>query len=225
MIKEVTEKLKRGVHQHGAVNIVCLGDSVTQGAFENGHCEASVSYSAKLAQMLQYFYQNSVVNVINSGIGGTTAQFAATRLERDVLCYHPDLVIVMFGVNDFGDINVYLESLAKIFDKMKEAGIPVIYATEHMMNTYVAPNTADIHLSYAEKTAEVQKNGTMDKVFSEGCKVAEEHGAYVCDIYSKWKMLNESGVDTTSLLANGINHPKPEMHTFVAYELMRMMLF
>ncbi len=47
----------------------------------------------------------------------------------------------------------------------------------------------------------------------------------ICDIYEKWKTLADLGVDTTSLLANGINHPKPQMNALLAYELLNMILF
>ena len=44
-------------------------------------------------------------------------------------------------------------------------------------------------------------------------------------MYSKWKSLNSCGVDTTALLANGINHPLPEMHTALAYEIISTIFY
>jgi lysophospholipase L1-like esterase len=38
--------------------------------------------------------------VINAGIAGNTTADALKRLDADVLRHHPDLVLVMFGVND-----------------------------------------------------------------------------------------------------------------------------
>ncbi len=225
MIQSFTEKLHCSLRGNEALTIVCLGDSVTYGAFGNGCVDQDAAYGKKLERMFKFFFPDKEINVINSGIGGTTAQFAVGRLERDVLAYNPDLVLVMFGVNDFGDIDAYGKALERIFARMKEENIPTVYATEHMMNTYTAKCTADEHLEYAAVTAAVQTNGTMDRVYALGREVAEKYGVAVCDIYKRWKTLNAHGVDTTALLSNGINHPCPEMHTLLAYEILSTILF
>ena len=48
--------------------------------------------------------------------------------------------------------------------------------------------------------------------------------AAVCDCYAKWKLLSQNGVDTTALLANGINHPSREMAWMFAYSLLETMM-
>ena len=40
------------------------------------------------------------IEVINKGIGGETAAGTLARLDRDVLSFHPDLVIWQLGTND-----------------------------------------------------------------------------------------------------------------------------
>ena len=45
----------------------------------------------------------------------------------------------------------------------------------------------------------------------------------VCDCYAIWKKLYESGVSTTELLSNKINHPSREMNKLFAVELVRTM--
>lgn len=71
-------------------NIVCFGDSLTQGV---GAGEGE-DYPSLLARQLAY-------PVINAGRGGDTSQDGLERLERDVLSHNPRLVIVFFGGNDF----------------------------------------------------------------------------------------------------------------------------
>ena len=46
----------------------------------------------------------------------------------------------------------------------------------------------------------------------------------MCDCYAKWKLLSQNGVDTTALLANGINHPSREMAWMFAYSLLETMM-
>lgn len=176
--------------------------------------------------MLSFFYPNQCFNVINAGISGTTAKFAVPRLERDVLKFQPDLVTVMFGVNDFGDPEGYRNALSSIFETLKAHNIPAVCITEHMMNTYVYEQGTDKNvLQYAYKTCDQQLNGKMDEMFDIAREVSAEHGVPVCDMYKKWKQLNKLGVDTTKLLANYINHPLPQMHDILAYELLSVLLF
>jgi hypothetical protein len=94
--------------------------------------------------------------------------------------------------------------------------------TPNMLNTYVAEDTAEGLKGYAKTTAGYQTSGRMDTYIAAAIEAARERGIPVCDCYAKWKALAESGVDTTMLLANRINHPTQEMHKLFAdslYEL------
>ena len=74
--------------------IVCFGDSVTFG----WNLEYKHSYPAQLEEQLKEKYAN--VKVINSGVGGNTVIDGIKRLERDIINYNPDTVIINFGLND-----------------------------------------------------------------------------------------------------------------------------
>jgi len=216
-------------NSEGSVNIVCIGDSVTQGCFLTSsdkykQWDVFESYTVKLHRALYELYPHKVFNVINSGIGGTTAAQAVVRFDRDVLSYHPDLVIIAFGVNDFGDLALYEKSIGEMTSKLKELGIPCIYMTEHMMNTYSAEDTAPENKDYSVTTAKAQTDGTMDTLFEHGKKAARENGAAVCDVYSKWKKMSQAGVDVTTLLANRINHPIGKMHDLFVSSLMETII-
>lgn len=220
MMQRFYDRLQDKLVNNGPVNIVCLGDSITEGCFEDGVKNPFEAYPAKLFKLLKNLFPNVTFNIINAGIGGTTAHFAASRLERDVLCHHPDLVTVAFGVNDFGDYDTYIKSLGEIFDVLNEKQIPCVFMTEQPMNTYVdEDNTAKKHYDYAHKTALVMKDGILDKAFDGAIALAKQKGIRVCDSYRKWKNMAAHGVDTTALLANRINHPNYNMHDFFAYWL------
>ena len=70
--------------------IVCFGDSLTagKGALQNE------SYPALLGAKVKE-------KVINAGVSGETSANALKRIEKDVFSYHPRIVIVEFGGNDF----------------------------------------------------------------------------------------------------------------------------
>ncbi len=218
--------------ENGSVNIVFLGDSVTHGCFSSGYGKASYdrfeSYTVKFHKMLTVLFPNTVFNIINSGIGGNTASMGLARFDRDVLAYHPDLVVISFGLNDHGEPEKYVESLGIMFDKLNTLEIPCVFLTENMMNTDLAEDIekeAGSFVDYAKVTAVKQTNGEMDELFAKGIAVAKSRGITVCDVYAKWKKLYECGANITMLLANRINHPIREMHDFTAYSLINTLFF
>ena len=227
MFELLHEKLKTSMQESASCTIICYGDSVTQGCFgpQDVHPTALDSYSVKLHSALQFLYPEKVINVLNAGVAGDTATRALLRFERDVLSHNPDLVIVAFGVNDFGNTDAYIESLGKIFDELNTRNIPCIYMTEHMMNTYSADDTSENIKEYSKVTAEAQNNGTLDNLWDRGIALAHEKGVAVCDVYHKWKKLHASGVDITKLLANRINHPVKQMHDLFVTSIIETLFF
>lgn len=214
--------------------VAFLGDSVTQGCFElqltsDGTVEtvydAQCGYHHVLENILSTLYPNVPINYVYAGISGDSAHGGLERLERDVLRYSPDLTVVSFGLNDSlrgeDGIELYGESLRRIFEKLKESGSEVIFMTENMMNTSVNYNELRSQfVKIAEKSANVQNSGMLTKYFDCAKRVADECGVAVCDVYSKWQAMYKSGVDIDRLLVNSINHPTRQMHSLFAYSLL-----
>ncbi len=222
-IKEKIHLDYDGLIKHGPINIVAFGDSVTHGAFEKDVLDYEAAYWNQLRKKILEVRDYVPVNTINAGIGGITAYDSLDRIESQVLTHNPDLVIVCFGLNDVnGELDVFCSSLKTIFEKLTAIGTDVIYLTPNMLNTYVdEENTAEVFMEYAYKTAEMQNNGRMDTFIQEAIKVAEEAGITVCDCYGEWKEMSKTK-DTTQMLANRINHPTREMHTFFADRLFKI---
>ena len=80
---------------------VCfLGDSITHDG----------KYIRELAQhFLNSETENGRYEFYNCGISGDTAAKAILRLEDDVLSYDPDIVFIMFGMNDIGQ-SLYIKA-------------------------------------------------------------------------------------------------------------------
>lgn len=222
----VREKLKldhKGFREHGPVNIVILGDSVSQGSIIHNVDYENV-YWNRVKKKLNLINDQIPVNMINSAIGGTTAEFALKRLDNGVFNHNPDLVIVCFGLNDVnGKKEDFLNALKTIFSQCQEHKTDVIFMTPNMLNTYVADDTQEDLKGYAEITAEYQNSGRMDDYIYSAVKLAEEMGVTVCDCYSEWKKISETE-DITMLLANRINHPTPEMHGLFAEKLYKTIM-
>lgn len=221
-----------------SVTIVCLGDSVTQGCFgcyknaENRIAtlyDGKSSYSARLRELFGLLYPTVQVNIVNSGISGGWSRNGAARLESDVLSFHPDLVIVSYGLNDsnkdMDGIEAYIGSLRSIFERVKQSGAEIIFLTQNYMCTEVSPFLADDDMkNLAKALAERQNRGVLKAYFERAKALCKEYGVEVCDLYAVWEKMEKGGVATTELLANYLNHPIREYHYYVAVKLMEKIL-
>lgn len=220
-----------------AVTLAFLGDSITQGCFElveradagfdNNH-DRKNAYPAKVAHILGILYPTVPVNVINAGVAGKSAPHGLARLDRDVISHKPDLTVVCFGVNDSGKgvdgIGIYTDALAKIFDRLTEAGSEVIFMTPSMMADHISQRlTSPTMQNTAERFVKRQQAGVLDQYVAAAKELCATKNIPVCDCYQLWKSLRAGGVDTTQLLANYINHPTRDMHWLFAYELVKTM--
>ena len=224
---KIRDKIKLGrdcLEKDGPITIVAFGDSVTHGALGPGEISYETVYWNRLKQKLNAYKSYMPVNVINAGIGGTSAKASLARMDRQVLAHNPDLIIVCFGLNDVnGSLEDYIEPLRQIFARSLAFGAETVFMTPNMLNTYVHENTAQVHYAYAGKTAEYQNGGRMDKYMDAAVALANEMGVTVVDCYAKWKEMSRTE-DITVKLVNYINHPTAEMHELFAEELFKAVI-
>jgi len=121
---EVARRLEAGE----AVKIVCFGDSITGVYYHSGGRRA---WCDLLGLALQQIYPNARLEMINAGISGHTTVAALARMEKDVLSIHPQLVVVMFGMNDVTGIApaAYRDNLRQIVQRARARGAEVILMT------------------------------------------------------------------------------------------------
>ena len=223
---KIQEKIQleyEGLIQHGAITIVVFGDSVSHGAFGDGEIDYDSVYHTLLKNKILAIRNYVPVNVINSAIGGITAHGSLGRYESQALSHNPDLLIIMFGLNDVnGPLDEYLNALKEMFDKAKARGIDTVFMTPNMMNTALDPRLTDPDfLAIAENCAFMQNESVFDRHIEAARALCRKKQIPVCDCYALWKQMAGKGVDTTALLSNHINHPLREMHVLFAYELVR----
>jgi len=237
IVKKIIEKVKDNKNK-ASVTIAFLGDSVTQGCFEcyideNNEIQTvfdkNSAYHNYVAKIFSVLYPTVPINIINAGISGDNAPHGYERLERDVLCHNPDLVVVCFGLNDSGKgkdgLSLYTQALENIFKKLQAENKEIIFMTPNMMNTTISPRLPDERMKdTALFTLEKQLSGILDMYIEAAMKTAEKNGVRICDCYGKWKQLEACGVNITELLANKINHPTREMNMLFAYSLVETML-
>lgn len=232
-------KSKQASISNPPVTIAFIGDSITQGCFEVYYktptqldtvYEYNNAFPTRVREMLALLYPSVQVNIINSGISGDTVSRGLMRLERDVLKYSPDLVVVGYGANDCNlggndGAKAYAQALSDMFKRIRAFGAEVIYLTEGPFCTGTSHTVTDDRLkALAEKFSDLENRGVLDSYFAAGMAVAKEEGVECCDVYSAWKALKKAGVDITELLANKLNHPSRDMHYYIAIKLIETML-
>ena len=240
---EIMKKISRkqeNMRDAAPVTVVFLGDSVTQGCFE---CymtsETSLqtvfdyksAYSSAVGDILHALYPMAQVNIVNSGISGDSAPGGLARLERDVLSYHPDLVVLSYGLNDSTKgregIATYAEALEGILSALAQRGIETVFLTQNFMATKTSPHIKDepVFVSLSRDFARIQNEGILAEYFEKARALSAKYGARVCDLYAVWEAMAAAGVDTTELLSNKLNHPVREFHRYMAVKLVETMLF
>jgi lysophospholipase L1-like esterase len=109
-----------------ALVIVAIGSSSTQGV---GASDQAHTYPARLAEELQRRWPRLAITVVNKGIGGETAEQVLARFTRDVLPYHPQLVIWQTGSNHAlmkEDMQGYEQTIRAGIARLKAAHMDVI---------------------------------------------------------------------------------------------------
>ena len=237
---KIIEKFKQKQQNLHAVRqpvIAFLGDSVTQGCFEIYNDKGRVvttfypedAYSAKVKELLALLYPSVSVNIINAGISGDTSWGGLARLERDILSFAPDLVVVCYGLNDAGQgaasIDRYGQSLREIFNRVKESGAECIFMTPNLRSDdteYVNPDP--VLERCVRGIAANEREGWLQNYLARAREVAAACSVPVCDCNALWLAMKAAGVNTNALLSNDVNHPTKELHYMFAYELVKMML-
>ncbi len=121
----------------------------------------------------------------NCGIGGDTATAALKRLDSDLLYYDPDIVIMMFGMNDIGrnyyiksqyneemevkrqgNLRNYKTSMEAIIDRLLDEGIEVILCTPTPFDdTTTTTNESNVGLeACAEFVREIAKANNLQVI-------------------------------------------------------------
>lgn len=197
--------------------IVALGDSVTAGHFETIMDEHGMyfvqnlqqAYIEQLKQMLQEACGISTFNIINSGIAGDNIKGMQIRLERDVLRYDPDLVILNGALNwsrKKGTTEDYKRYLKEVIEQIKcQSKAELILVTPNM-----AVST--------EKDASLQARVDVIRT------LAHEQKLILADVYAIWEDVcaQDPSLHLEDLLANRKNHPTPYGHYIYAKVLMQL---
>jgi lysophospholipase L1-like esterase len=211
------------------LKVVALGSSTTapRGSVQHVYCD-------RLDPMLRD--RGLPVEIINSGVGGSTTEHSRERFQSDVLDHDPELVIIMLGANDAA-IDVwkkppataprvakerYAENLRCFVQTLKERNVKVILMvpppfrwTEKLKELYGKP-PYDVNdpWGFSFKLAEY---GDVVRT------VAREQGVSLVDVFKAFHehdQVDDQSVD--DLLLDGM-HPNDQGHALIAELLAPLM--
>ena len=203
--------------------IVAFGDSVTAGwcegnlffepevrqmLMESGPpmehiTDIEIVYHEQLRKMLAQKYERISPSVVNSGISGDTITGMYHRVERDVLRYDPHLILLNGSLNWKEDTAAYAEWYRRVLERlMGETDAEIVVMTPNLIIPAL--------------------RGDLDRRVQVLLEQADRYGLCVCDTYSLWVRLEQTGIDITQILSNGVNHPTAFGHRLYANELMKL---
>jgi hypothetical protein len=145
------------------------------------------------------------VTVVNAGISGNTASAGLNRLQKDVLDQRPDLVTVMFGLNDMGRPPADFQAdLAQIIERCRAAGAEVLLCTPN--SVLPTPGRPIPRLVAACRSL---------------FEVGERYQVPVCDIYAAYEEFHARDPLGWRLLLSDEIHPNMDGHKLNAETLCR----
>ena len=163
--------------------LLFIGDSITdcerarpvgEGLFgANGK-----GYVALVDALLQSFYPELGIRIVNMGIGGNTVRDLKARWQSDVVNQKPDWLSVMIGINDVWrqydtpfivDGHVYLDEYEATLRELIAATKPMVEGLVLMTPFYIESNAQDA------------MRRTMDEYGAVVKRIAGEHGLLCVD--------------------------------------------
>ena len=199
------ERLLSKLAQGEQVTIVTLGDSNTELTF---HTRGHLNWVGLLHVALFEKYGPNRVIMINAGCCGEGAAQGLKRVDRDVLRFDPDLVIVCFWDGD-------MTQLKKIVTKLQAGGVPEILL--RTPNPVVATNQPAVQppVTAGKEWPTYQLNQVAQDIVT----LAQEMNLPVVDHYTSWITADASHHGPPSTNPNKLwirmsdsMHPGPQGH-------------
>ena len=199
-LQRVLAKLERGEQ----VTIVALGDSNTELTF---HTRGQLNWVYLLQEALFEKYGANRVIMINAACCGEGAARGLERLDRDVLRFAPDLVIVCYWDGD-------MTALGMIVKRAQATGAEVLLRTS---NPVVVPNMPRV--TPPVMAGQEWPGSNVGEVAKTIVALAAELGVPVVDHYRSWMAADATHAGPPATNPNKLwmrmsdaTHPGPAGH-------------
>jgi lysophospholipase L1-like esterase len=186
------------------INLVFHGHSVPAGYFKTPVVNTLASYPYLVLKDLKSVYPMTVVNVINTSIGGEHSESGLKRFEADVLTHKPDVLFIDYALNDRG---MGLERAKIAWEKMirlaLEKNIKVILLTPSPDQRVDIKDDLSILDQHANQIKELAKNFQIGLI----------------DTYALYKNKVKSGINLVDYMSQ-VNHPNEKGHQMITDEIL-----
>ncbi len=198
MLDKVKEKLAKGEK----IVFVAFGDSITEGY------GVSEGWPEKLVKELKKKYPNTEIKLINKGRAGDTAEDGLYRLDADVIEFNPDLVTVNFGINDAMSavpLSAFETHISEIISQIK------------------SKTKAHVIALSSEILEDEEADKLVRKYYDKIGKVCKEQKVTFIDVHRYWHQKVREGLELSSLLIPGLDHPNEEGYKYFAKIIMEVL--
>jgi lysophospholipase L1-like esterase len=193
----------------GNIVVVGFGDSITGCYYHTGGRRA---WPEMLKLALDKAFPHARIDMHNAGKSGHTTPQGLARIRTDVLEKNPDLVVVMFGMNDlaYGQVDAetdrakkttFAKNLADITQQCRKTGAEVILCTQNTVYPEAAPGRPPKRI--AEFAAVIRDLG-------------ERIGTPVVDVCAEWQRLRREEPTEWRLAMSETIHPSLDGHRRMA---------
>jgi lysophospholipase L1-like esterase len=200
LVPKTLKKLRAG----NEVTIVAWGDSVTCG------CDASrpeLAFPERFVSLLGERFPDAKIKLVNAGIGGSNTSGRLPTFGKEVLSFHPDLVVIEF-VNDMGlPLDTIKANFANAIAAIRGAGAEAVILTPH----FVMPEW----MGHSCSRGKDNRPGVAALR-----NIAATHKVALADAAARWEHLELEGIPYVTYLDSGINHPDDRGHDLFVKELL-----
>lgn len=186
------------------VVIACIGGSITQGTISGGSRDKEITDKKSYADIFFEWWKDTFPGTefefVNAGIGGTDSYLGVHRVQKDVLNYEPDLVLVEFSVNDEDSLfykKTYDNLVRKILKSENDPAVMLLYmgqtngATAQGNHVFVGFNYKLPMLSYTSMINDMMSQGIYSAEELSGDVVHPSALGHAMTGEILWKYLND----------------------------------
>lgn len=194
--------------------LAIIGDSITE----------QKQYSKFMETYLLACHPELDIKCFQFGWGGERAPGFASRMENDLIPWHPDVITTCYGMND-GSYRAYDDNIGKayekgmrdIIDRMKKEGVTVVVGSPGVVDSFTwARDRADFDQVY---NANLKQLGEIAK------SLADENNFSHADVFGK---MYDSMIAAKAKLgeeypvagSDGV-HPSANGHLIMAYAFLK----
>jgi lysophospholipase L1-like esterase len=149
-------------------------------------------------------YPMTVVNVINTSIGGEHSESGLKRFETDVLTHKPDVLFIDYALNDRG---MGLERAKAAWEKM------IRLALEKNIKVILLTPSPDQRVDIKDDLSILDQHANQIKELARSFQIG------LIDTYTLYKNKVKSGSNLVDYMSQ-VNHPNEKGHQMITDEIM-----